>query len=88
MGMNHIDVIGLPEGCQHGNGAHTARHGKSVGPVSAHRIVSNNPVIMKANAIALVPRTQVSHPLQGTRVSNPEAANWNTSSQITRSASG
>jgi hypothetical protein len=52
MGMNHIDVIGLPVGCQHDNGERTGRGVSGVAAGQRHRIVSNKPVIMKANAIA------------------------------------
>ena len=51
MGMNHIDVIRLPTGCAQENG----RQPEGVlaaGRDHRQRMVSNNPVIMKANAMA------------------------------------
>jgi hypothetical protein len=52
MGMNHTRVIQCPHRCQLSNDAdqecgHDGRDG-----AYRHRIVSNNPLIMKANATA------------------------------------
>lgn len=52
MGMNHIHVIEQPLGCLAGIAGHPTK--PEFGPASAQRqrMVSNRPVIMKANAIA------------------------------------
>lgn len=52
MGMNHTRVIRCSIGCQASNDAdrERVRHGRD--GAYRHRIVSNNPLIMKANATA------------------------------------
>jgi hypothetical protein len=52
MGMNHTRVIRCPHGCQPSNAAdrECVRHGCD--GAYRHRMVSNNPLIMKANATA------------------------------------
>lgn len=52
MGMNHIDVIGPSQGCPAGMAGGPTCLKSEAGAAQRQRMVSNSPVIMKANAIA------------------------------------
>jgi hypothetical protein len=52
MGMNHTRVIWSLTGCWLSNRADRKWARPLVGPIYRHRIVSNKPLIMKANATA------------------------------------
>jgi hypothetical protein len=52
MGMNHTRVIRSLTGCWISDPADRGSAGQLVGPSYRHRIVSNKPLIMNANATA------------------------------------